>query len=195
MNKKLLTAIATVATAGYVIKNRKVIAASIEGVKAQYRMATMETEVSQATINGVDVMVQDDAILATGGLYALAGKNLFGESQIFVSNELLTAPEHVQNFVVAHEQGHIELGHLPEGQMSFGQLVEGQAKNMLRGVQGAIGQVDKRELEADAYAAEKVGVDNAIIALIDIKYAAIEKYGRTATIKEIDNRINALKYN
>lgn len=161
------------------IKNIK---ATIKGAKAMYRMTTGNSEYRQDAIDGVAVLVQDDAIDSMGGIYALAGKNLLGREIICVSEDLFKAPRYVQKFVVRHEEGHISLGHLEQK--------HGHSKRIMMLL---VGQVSNTELEADLYAAKKVGFEEAVHALIYLRILIQQRYKKGSSTREVENRIAALR--
>lgn len=193
--KKALKVLA-VAVAGYAVKNRKVIEetvkATIEATKASARIASGNSDYRYETVNGVNVIVQDDAVIAVGSLYGVATKNELGEPVVVVSEDFFELPENVRNFVLAHEEGHVKL-HLEEGQSTAKEVIVSHAKNIFRGIQAKAGKVDQRELEADMYAVGKVGVDAVIEGLYHLREAVESKFGRTLGVKEIDNRIVVIK--
>ena len=101
---------------------------------------------------GISLFILSDPFSWQGSsIYAHAG-----EDGIYASQALLDSP--IRDFVLAHELGHIKLGHLDKG---VGESL------MVHNLKRAFGNkaVLRREYEADAYAASIVGKDNAIAAL------------------------------
>lgn len=195
--KKIIAGIAAAGLAtGYAVKHRKEIAATVEAVGAQYRMATDNTNVEYANIEGVNVVVQDDAIKAAGSMYGVAGKNVFGEPNIFVSKDIFEAPSYVRNFIVFHEQAHVKF-HLHENsgdaKVELKRLIKNYGDNVARSWMAKRDMVSPKELEADMYAAEQIGFRRAISALHFLHAKVQEKYGNIAGTREIENRIKALK--
>lgn len=101
---------------------------------------------------GISLFILSDPIKWQGtSIYAHAG-----EDGIYVSQALLDSP--IRDFVLAHELGHIKLGHLNKG---VGEPF------LVHCMKRAFGNkvIINREYEADVYAASVVGNDKAIEAL------------------------------
>ena len=108
-----------------------------------------------------------------GMLWSVA---LTGPKFILIDDAFLALPENVRSFIINHEAGHLVLGH--DG------VKENALKRMLK---IWMGKVMKIELEADAFAAERVGRDAAIEAL------TVMKSGKGVSKSELNNRIKALQ--
>lgn len=109
------------------------------------------------------------------GFYAMAAIHE-GNSGIYITKLVDESPH--RDFVLAHEHGHIQLGHLTTGKVDnfFMHMLKRSMGNQL---------IINRELEADAYAATVVGYAKAIAG---INYL-IEIMGPS---KELTKRLDAL---
>lgn len=135
------------------------------------------------TCGGVQVLYDPVWVHATGMIMAITAKMMRLEGTcpvIVVDNFLRDAPKSVFDFFVAHEEGHIK----------HGDLDKVDAFNTLkRVVLSKLGYVQTIELEADAYAAETVGYDNAIKSLEWM----LDNVPWKDTKKELRGRLRALK--
>lgn len=183
----MLVGLGLVLVAGYIYSKRRMMKSAVESIKAAVRIAKGESRFRIATIGHRNVVVQTDAVLAAGSAYGVASRNGLGYPTIFVEEALLYADINVQKFIVAHEEGHLEL------HMEGGSAIKHLISNQSRPYKALFGAVDKRELEADLYAAKLVGVDVAIRGLEGLRAAAIERLGKGMHIKEVNNRIKALR--
>ncbi len=106
------------------------------------------------------------------GLFASAINNN-GKKGIYITKLVDESPH--RDFVLAHEHGHIQLGHLSDG--------KGDTM-VMHFLKRALGnkEVLNNEFAADAYAAERVGYDKAIQCLQYMKTLGLYN-------KELDKRI------
>lgn len=119
---------------------------------------------AKQTGRGINITLNHDAVRSAGFLFAMYVHYENGKSEIMVDDEFNIAPKGVREFIIWHEIGHIDHHHTEY-------LLED-------------------ELDADRFAAKKVGNDNAIEAL---KYM----WTRLATIDasaciSIPSRLKAL---
>lgn len=130
------------------------------------------------TVHGYSVMRDTGVMKANYMRVASAMVFTDGSKRIVVDEFFFTLPAHAQRAILAHEEAHIVLGHLDNiTKMN-------QAKRAMSSIKGGVQDI---ELEADAYAADKVGTEvmiSALTSLLTIK--GVNK-------KEIRSRINALQ--
>lgn len=101
-----------------------------------------------------------------------------GSKKIVVDDSFFDMPVYVQKAILAHEEGHIVLNHFDDIDLL------NKAK---RSLVSATGHVQQVELDADLYAAKKVGKQDMINAL---SYLMAVK---GVNVKELRNRIQALR--
>ena len=99
--------------------------------------------------------------------------------RIFVTDSFFTFSEDVQKFILYHELGHQALGHT-----EFGFF-----KSMLVYLEKRLKGYSKRELEADAWAINKLGGRLAEKALLETREYIYRKYGRNIDLTELNKRI------
>lgn len=100
----------------------------------------------------------NDQVVATGAVIAATGTNILGQEIIIVDDRFERADEDQQNFILQHEIGHQVLGHVKEI-ANNPQLAKQEMKN-----RNKKGYVSERELAADKYAYEKVGLEATLKA-------------------------------
>lgn len=189
--KKML-AVGTVLYGAYLVKNRDLVMKSLDAFKASIRLAKGESPYSMAYVDGVEVFIHDDVITAHNAIYGCVVLNMFHMPIICIHSSLLDAPDYVQQFIVHHEKAHIELGHIrsPESKKEYvAQYYRNTSRTLSRNYKALVGILDKNERDADAYAASKMGKENAILALAYMNYHNYHKQ----TAKEMELRINHLR--
>ena len=155
------------------------VIASLTVVKA-IRTANAVKKAEVLVIGGHTVKVDKYGFMksAHAAVAMVAEMKDTGKYQIFVDESFLSLDKDVQLAILAHEDGHIKLGHLE----NVGAL--NAYKRAIESLKGA----QKIELEADAYAATVVGVDSMIKAL-----EALMALDIPLNKREIDYRIKTLK--
>lgn len=106
-----------------------------------------------------------------GGIAIVMGTN------VFTDVHFRNMSKSTQKAILAHEMGHYKCNHTPSITYTYDRLI-----HILKG------KVLSMELEADAYAANVVGKENMIKALLELK-----QYLKGISAKEIDLRIKAIK--
>ena len=161
------------------VKSNEVLRRNVESVSAMVRISKGESEARHMILRGRSVIVQDDAFKAYNAQYAMTGKNTFGEPIIIVESNINELEDNMIDFLLAHEDGHIAL-HKKELNNSFSSLA--RKINALRG------KDTKIELEADEYAADVIGYQNAIDALREFSKVVTHD----TDVSEINRRIDNL---
>ena len=161
------------------VKSNEVLRKNIESASAMVRISKGESEARHMILRGRSVIVQDDAFKAYNAQYAMTGKNSFGEPIIVVESNIHELEDNIIDFLIAHEEGHIAL-HKKELNNSFSSLA--RKINALRG------KDTKIELEADEYAADVIGYQNAIDALREFSKVVTHD----TDVSEINRRIDNL---
>lgn len=135
-----------------------------------------------------DEVERDDlAMVLSGGLVAMVATNhhfFTGKAThiLYYDGWFLKMSEGTQKFILAHELGHVIKGHTDGSRDNMGERLEFLKEGTA---------VQPIELEADAFAADEVGVETAISALKEIK----KLVGTSEASAEIDLRISALEEN
>ena len=105
-------------------------------------------------VKGVNVYENSLFVRSTGCMFGVSWKDNAGNKQIAVEESL---PEYVREFVIYHELGHIEAGHLDITTKESKEILKNRVK---------VGDVDEFEIIADKYVAEKIDVNKTIKALL-----------------------------
>lgn len=151
-----------------------VVAKGIEIAVKGSKLASVPVE----NVHGYMVLRDTGVMKAQGMKVASAMVFTDGRQHIVVDDEFFLLPVTVQRAVLAHEEGHIKLGHLNNITAT---------NNVKRSLIAVTGGVQDIELEADRYASSVVGeavMVNALYHLLKVK--GVNK-------KEIRLRILALK--
>lgn len=152
------------------VKSVKTTMESIEMIKN-----TPDIVFAEETIEGVELIINSGFVRRTGCMIGISFRNISGNKMIAIEEGL---PSFVESFVLQHELGHINLGHLDEATANQ----ESNFKYVLK--RSLSKHVDQRELDADAYACERVGKDTSIKALMWMYEKTLQD--------EILKRVNAL---
>lgn len=124
-----------------------------------------------------EILIDDFWLVANGIM--MGGASL--KNEIVVSYSTMINDD-LAPFIIYHEVGHIELGH--------SNITKAQARTyMMKRAITQLWKVDQRELDADKFAASKIGKENAIKALELLR----EMRKGTSTEREVKMRIKALQ--
>lgn len=142
------------------------------------------------TLTGCDVdydnivMIDDTELHVSYNPYMQLFTNSIGSIAVVMGTDVYTdvhfcnMSKPTQKAILAHEMGHCKCNHTPIPIIyTYDRLI-----HILKG------KVLSMELEADAYAANVVGKENMIKALLELK-----QYLKGVSAKEIDLRIKAIK--
>lgn len=162
---------------------KKVIAATI-------RIASGKSEFRGDYFIGIPVVVQDDFVISAGSMHAASGRDWFNRPTIFVTEEFFELPQHVKEFLIYHEFGHIHLGHIHE--MTVKNMINNTLKNSVRNYRTLVGKVEQNELDADRFAAEQIGVGRAMMAMNWLAEDSIRIVGKGLHLREFKLRTDAL---
>lgn len=138
-------------------------------------------------IKGIPYNECNIAVRATGSMFGMATRDGIVTDYLF--NEL---SDNAKEFIIRHEKAHIELGHIDVAENMIKEKgLKGRNEVMKeRNRANRKGEVHYMELEADKQAAEEMGIDEAIHALLEMNLLVSNKYG--VTNKELVRRVNAL---
>lgn len=151
-----------------------IVAKGVQIALANRSLAQKEVE----EVFGYEVIRGNELMKAQG--MKIAGAFIFtdGSKKIIVDDTFFTFSDTVQQAILAHEQAHIDLGHLDN------MTGTNNAKRALIALSGGVQDI---ELEADACAVEKVGKHVMVLALTKLLTV------RGVNKKEIRRRITAIK--
>lgn len=130
------------------------------------------------TENGQIYIANSDVFLAANGIIGAAAVRTNIGPFIVMTNKAIS--ETLKSFLLAHEEGHIILGHLDS-------IKKG---NLFKRILSAYFSVQKIELEADTYAVKKLGKKEVVKALREFHNS--EKLPLSTKI-ELSKRIKAVK--
>lgn len=166
-----------------------------EALKASIRLSSGNSTYSVHTIDNMQVVIQDDAVVAAGSIYGVTSINILGSPSVYIHSDLLAAPEYVQRFVLYHELGHIRLGHV-KAASSTKERVKRSISNMftmsIRNPMSLFGVVHKDEAAADAYAVSCIGKEGAVRALTYIDQEVKKHRWMRGTSRELSLRIEQI---
>ncbi len=146
-------------------------------------MSEIVEEMMEKYLPPVELYGKKVHVIPTPMVQAIAVR-LFGKDYIMVTDGVLKMDEEAVRCVLAHEEGHIELGHLDRPYLvKVGMNIR---RNMLALFTS---RVCKQELEADEYAAQKEGVEamkRTLSGLMDVlpEGARKEMTARMGMLKE-----------
>ena len=137
---------------------------SKDGAKAAYHAARYNgglypSERLVCEVSGIQVYLNNEFLAANGRLIAVTTVDAFTAiPMILVDSKFLALGPTTRNFIILHEIGHIQLGHLENGLCS-------KEENKLRKSYSKKGIAAPNELAADNYAVKILGIVSAIHAL------------------------------
>lgn len=151
------------------------------GVRSQRAQQQLEwtifhTEVKH--IHGTEVHHSNLIMSAHCNLIASAYLLEDGRFATYVDDDFFALPEDVQQFILAHEQGHAVHNHQEDSAARFKAAKKGE--------------VYVNEHEADLHAVEQVGLDKAVAALFYLEQYIVRRYGKSPVSRELKQRANAL---
>lgn len=138
------------------VAGNKSVKQVIEARDAMQRLYDDTSRFEHRVIHGIPVILHDDRFKATGRQYAMMVKEPFFPAQIYVESSIFGLESDVIKFIVSHEAGHVHL------HSNMEQPLATMAKRELKALMGSIA---KEELEADQYAAERIGYRESIVAM------------------------------
>lgn len=129
----------------------------IHRVNKEFEQARLSTGGRrQVVVHGVEVIHDTHGLRMLGIRVAGACRSLLGTYHIVVDDSFFTFDDVVQQGILAHEQGHLALGHIEN--LKENNIAERTRISRMGGVQDI-------ELEADAYAVGIVGKANYLRTL------------------------------
>lgn len=144
-------------------------------VKIQRRQMRYDFTASQTLeLHGYTVLHCNLTMVTHRQLLAAAFRRTTGGATTVIDDGFFELPDSVQEFVLAHEAGHIALNHRENVKDRYRILKEGGVYN--------------NEVEADRYAAERIGLDEAIACLFYLKTHITANYGPSLITDEFQQR-------
>ena len=160
MFKSLIKAGLQVTGMDAVVKVAQTAKFTVDVVKSMHVCATKnENELVFKEIHGKRVVVDKHLLLGNGVTIAAVLPLPINGWTIVVDDAFLKLSEASQKAILAHEEGHVELGHIYK-------ITQENVKERAREIKA--GRVQAIELEADRYAADKVGEKVMIEALYEL---------------------------
>lgn len=153
----------------------------VKYIKATASLVSSPSFARPYEYRGRMILHSDDIVTFQMGIGAIAYQE-DNINYIVVDDQFFTWPEYVQDFILAHEEGHIE--------MHMDLIGKDYRKKRMKAVKR--NELLLEEDQADRYAALEVGTEQSIEALRWLKELYLQQMGKSFTTKEIDIRIEKL---
>jgi len=132
---------------------------------------------SQFVYDGINISVAlDEALLNFKNIKFALVQTCLNDLIIYVDQLYMNADEDTRIFILAHEIGHFKCGHFEGKQLT-------QWNAFLRPFKAKFQQVDQKELDADTYAVNNIGIEKSIHGL---EYIVTQLPKNTELIKRLD---------
>jgi len=134
------------------IKNIKLI---IGGVMGKERQVPLLGKFMSDDVE-VYVALDEDLLTFKNVMFGLVQQRSSKQIAIYVDQNYLHSDSYTREFILAHELGHFNCGHFKD-KHNVGFL-----NAFLRPIRAGLNHVDSKEIEADAYAVELIGITKVI---------------------------------